>query len=327
MRVHPWNIPLWQRLTGNVSVLPHALLLQGPPGTGKKTFALTLAKWLLCEQPGADGPCGDCASCGWFTQGNHPDFRLLEPLEAEDETGKAKKGGRLITVEQVREVLEFTVLSAHRGGWRVAVLHPAEALNLASANALLKTLEEPPPGVMIILVTHHPRRLLPTVLSRCRKLSMPTPDFSDALAWLEAQGVAGGASLLREAGGAPLAAQVLADGPRSQRRDELLAALARPERQDWPALAHALQAHLAEGWGWLSRWVYDLLSCQAGGVPRYFPTQGQAMAALADRVDAARLWALQQRLFREGRWLHHPLNSQLLLESWLLEYHHALERP
>lgn len=327
MKVHPWNAALWQRLTRDPSQLPHALLLHGPAGTGKKTFALTLANWLLCEQPGPEGPCGTCPSCAWFAQGNHPDFRLLEPQAAEEETGKARKGGRPISVEQVREVLDFTVLSAHRGGWRVVVLHPAEALNVAAANALLKTLEEPPPGVIIVLVAHRPRRMLPTVLSRCHKLAVPLPDRDSALAWLAAQQADRDETLLSEAGGAPLAALELADPERVRRRDGILAALASPGRQDWPAHAQALQGHLGEGWGWLSRWVHDLLACQAGGSARYFPAHAGAIRALAASADPARLWSLRQRLLNDGRWLAHPLNAQLLLESWLLEYHHASEGP
>lgn len=327
MKVHPWNIPLWRRLIRDPAQLPHALLLHGPAGIGKKAFALTLANWLLCERPGAQGPCGECPSCAWFAQGNHPDFRHLEPLEDESETGKARKGGRPISVEQVREVLEFTVLSAHRGGWRVVVLHPAESLNAAAANALLKTLEEPPAGVMIMLVAHRPRRMLPTVLSRCHKLAVPLPDRQSALAWLAERQGTHAETLLSEAGGAPLAALDLADPERIRRRDGILTALASPKKQDWPAHAQALQTHITEGWGWLSRWVHDLLACQAGGAPRYFPAHAGAIRALAARIDPARLWGLRQRLLHDGRWLAHPLNGQLLLESWLLEYHHASEGP
>lgn len=331
MSLHPWNEPLWRRLTADPAQLPHALLLHGPAGTGKKALALTLANWLLCEFPAESGPCGRCDACGWFAQGNHPDFRLVEPLVEEEEEGrekvKAKKGARPISVEQVREVLDFAVLSAHRGGWRVVLLHPAESLNVAAANALLKTLEEPPAGVMLILVAHRPRRLLPTVLSRCHKLAVPLPGFPVALDWLDAQGLADAESLLREAGGAPLAALGLAEAERLRRRDALLAALAQPARQDWPALAQSQQTHLADGWGWLSRWVHDLLACQGGAVPRYFPCHGRALASLSQDGDAGRLWRLRQRLLDDGRWLHHPLNSQLLLESWLLDYQHALERP
>lgn len=331
MKVQPWHADAWRRLTADPAQLPHALLLHGPAGTGKRHFSLTLANWLLCETPDAQGPCGRCDACGWFAQGNHPDFRLVEPLEQEESgeeaKAKAKKGARPISVDQVREILDFAVLSAHRGGWRVVVLHPAEALNPAAANALLKILEEPPAGVMLILVSHRPRRLLPTVLSRCHKLGLPLPDFGQARDWLVAQGLEEAELLLREAGGAPLTALALAEADRLRRRDGLLAALSRPRHQDWMLQAQALRDHLAEGWGWLSRWVHDLLACQGGGEPRYFPGHGHSLTALAQQGDVVLLWRLHQRLMDDGRWLAHPLNGQLLLESWLLDYQQALEHP
>jgi DNA polymerase-3 subunit delta' len=322
VRPHPWNLGLWQGLIADRARLPHALLLHGPAGLGKRHLALALAKWLLCEAPAADSACGRCAACNWYEQGSHPDFRLVEPeAEGQEADGEAgKKGGRYITIHDIRRLGEFLALAPHQGGWRVVVVQPAETMNAAAANALLKTLEEPPRNVLLILVSHQPRRLLPTVLSRCRKLAIAPPELSTARAWLAGEGVAEADAALLEAGGAPLLARDFAEAERALRREHFLERLAAPSSPALYDLAQEQQHRLAEAWGWLSRWLYDLLAVKALARPRYFPGQALHLQALAARMPLAGLWALQQEISQAGRWLRHPLNSQLLLESWLLRY-------
>lgn len=323
--IHPWNEPLFRQLTADRERMPHALLLHGPAGVGKFDLALALGQWILCEQPGAAGACGQCDACNWFEQGNHPDFRRVEPLEAETEAGEtaakpAKKPRQIINVDAVRAVTDFLGLTAHRGGWRCAVIHPAEWMNGAAANALLKTLEEPPPKVLLILVSHQPGRMLPTVLSRCRKVPVGLPKPEAALAWLGRQGLVGPETLLAEAGGAPLAALAYGDPVRGEQRDTFLDRLARPAELDACALAQAYQPLLAEAWGWLTRWVHDVAAQHLAGTARYFPGRTAATARLGQQVDPAALLAFQRELSDAARWLRHPLNSQLLLESWLIRY-------
>lgn len=322
MKPHPWNHSLWQSLTAERARLPHALLLHGPVGVGKRHFALALAKWMLCEAPGLEGACGACAACNWFEQGGHPDFRLIEPAsETQDADGDTpKKGGRHITISEVRQLGDFLALAAHQGGWRVVVVQPAEGMNAAAANALLKTLEEPPRDVLLILVSHQPRRLLPTVLSRCRKVAVGLPAADVAMAWLQGQGLPEAGLVLQEAGGAPLLARDYADAERLQRRAQFLQRLASAGDSGLFEMAHEFQHRLPEAWGWLTRWVYDLIAVKAKAEPRYFPDALQPLQRLAGRMPMTGLWGLQQELMQAGRWLQHPLNSQLLLESWLLRY-------
>lgn len=325
MSVHPWNLGLWHDLTQDRARLPHALLLHGPRGVGKREFALALGQWLLCESPTPEGACGHCKSCDWFGQASHPDLRLLEPqAESGDEPGK--KGGKSITIGDIRELGDFLGLVSHQGGWRVVVVHPAEALNPAAGNALLKTLEEPPANVLLVLVSHQPRRLLPTILSRCRKLSFDLPVQDMAREWLVTQGLPEAAAVLDEVGGAPLLALECADPERLERRRRFLDVLSRPDPASLSSLAQASQQRIEESWGWLARWLYDLLAIQAKGRPRYFPEQAAVLGRLADRLQPAPLWQLQQELMADGRWLRHPLNGQLLLESWLMGYLNTLER-
>ncbi|NWG86992.1 MAG: DNA polymerase III subunit delta' [Hydrogenophilaceae bacterium] len=320
MSIYPWQGELWQRLTAERERLPHALLLHGAAGIGKRALAMELARWLLCQAPTAAGGCGECPSCLWFAQGGHPDFRLIEPASESETAEEGKKGGKRISVDQVREVVEFLTLSAHQGGWRAVVLQPAEALGVAAANALLKTLEEPPPRTVFLLVSHQPRRLLPTILSRCRKLPVASPEPAAALAWLREQAVDQPEVLLAEAGGAPLLALDHAEPERLARRQRFIEGLLDAEREDLSALAGEYQQRVAEAWGWLARWLCDLSLCQTTGQVRFFTDHAEALGKLAERVDANRLWAVYRQVMDDGRWLQHPLNGQLLLESWLIRY-------
>ena len=150
--------------------LSHAYLFLGPGGVGKATTARALAAALNCAQPGEDGDaCGTCPSCRRMQAGTHPDFLVISPEES-----KAQ-----IKIEQIRELRRLTDYPPLGGGWRVVLIKPAEALsaqNDAAANALLKTLEEPPPQHLLVLTARGEADLLPTIVSRCHKLAFaPLP--------------------------------------------------------------------------------------------------------------------------------------------------------
>src|SRR5262249_31352913 len=152
---------VWEKLQARRQRLPHALLITGQRGLGKYALAKEFAAGLLCEDPGTDGrACGRCLACGWVAQGNHPDFRPLQPdalaeAENEAEDGK-KKASQQITIEQVRGLDDFFNIGTHRSGLRVILVYPTEAMNRNTANALLKSLEEPSPGTLFLLVSGEP---------------------------------------------------------------------------------------------------------------------------------------------------------------------------
>ncbi len=201
---YPWQMPQWQQLAAlhESGRLPHALLLCGPQGIGKLRFGRALLASLLCEQPRAFLACGQCGACQLHKSGAHPDVRELAPEE----------GKRQIAVDQVRALQQFTAQSAHRsGGRKLVLIHPAEAMNPYTANALLKTLEEPAGDTVLVLLSHSPSQLLATIRSRCLQMKFPLPERESALRWLRTQiGDAGSAeTLLDEAGGRPLSAQAL----------------------------------------------------------------------------------------------------------------------
>ena len=255
----------WTQLIAKLDRLPHALLLHGAPGVGKLALAERFAQLLLCEKRGQGSlPCDACEACRWFRAGSHPDARLVEPEatalalgrpasvaeEGEEDKKEKKKPSVQIKIEQTRGLANFLNLASHRGGRRIAIVHPAEDMNTATANSLLKGLEEPPGGAMFILVSHRPAGLLPTIRSRCVPVPVPLPDAKASVAWLTAQGVKNPERWLAFAGGAPLRALDYATGERGEAIERVLRAIASgnraalgeiKNREELEALAEVLQ--------------------------------------------------------------------------------------
>jgi len=196
----PWQQQQWRQLQVLLASarLPHALLLHGPDGIGKRQFAQALVRLLLCAKPGEAGNCGRCHACDLSRVGNHPDWYALGP------DGKA---GR-IRIDPVRELCRALAGTAQLSGNKAAVVASAELFNTNAANALLKTLEEPPPNTYLILLSHRPRLLAATVRSRCQAVAFGLPPVELAVDWLVAQGIAlePAAAALSVASGRPLRA-------------------------------------------------------------------------------------------------------------------------
>ncbi len=330
----PWHhVPL-RDLLGRREKLPHALLLYGRQGIGKVEFARALAQSLLCESTTGDVACGACAACGWFSQGNHPDFRELKPevLSADegdtdapiDVDAKEKKKSKLITVDQIRGLANFMTLSTHRNGFRILLIHPAETLNANAANSILKTLEEPPPRTLILLVTDQIGRLLATIKSRCQRVLVPAPDEAVALAWLKTQGVAEAELALGQAGGAPLAALAFADAQYQSERKAFVQALIAADA-DHLATAQAFEkSELDNVMTWLQTWVGDMVLSRLTGEVRYHRDQKTAIARLATKINLPALFRYESQLRQARRTIHHPLNTRLLLEQLLISYSNAI---
>ena len=335
----------------------HALLLRGRKGLGKLAFGVFLAKSRLCENISDEGEaCGICSSCRWFEQDSHPDFRVIEPLalsnlstisgserngsdgdgDAEPaamaepvtdtgaETGNAKsrkKPSKQISVAQIRELADFINVSSHQNGYKIILIHPAEAMNPAAANALLKNLEEPPPQVLFILVTHQAQHLLPTIRSRCRQIAMPAPDPAIATAWLKQQGVKEPEVCLASAGYAPLAAMEFSDDSYLERHGAFIRQISSPGNFNPIALAEELQkSDLPTVVNWLQKWCYDLMSFRMTGKIRYHPAMLAAIEPLAYKI-APRPLAVYLRTLAETQQLaSHPFNPRLFLEELLFSY-------
>lgn len=214
---YPWFTAVWEGFARQVEQdrLPHALLLVGQAGIGTLELARAMAQYLLCAAPRPARSCGQCRACLLLKAESHPDLYLVSPEE----------GAQSIKIAQIREMTEFTNKTAQQGGRKLVVLFPAETMNANAANALLKSLEEPSGDCVYLLVTEQPAFLMATIRSRCSRVQIRTPDFADALQWLQRNRVADAESLLQAAGGRPLRVmEWLANdlwGQREQMRREL----------------------------------------------------------------------------------------------------------
>ena len=334
---YQWLEPAWEALAAQRARLPHALLIYGPPHIGKRELAEHFAQSLLCETPAQGGhPCGECQACRWFADGNHPDYRallpeILQPADAEvgTETGegeggatKSKAPSKEIKIEQVRSLDTFFSIGTHRGGAKVVLLYPADALNQASGNALLKTLEEPSAGTVFLMVTSRLDHLLPTIKSRAAKFAVAPPTPAQALAWLKEQGVREPETALAEAGGAPLAAQRKAeDAVAGEYRTMLLDALTGARTLDPVTTAEKCDKAGAELLTlWLTQWVSDLILHRNTGKVRYYPQQIKSIEKLAAAADLPGLFRLYRSLLAARRMAGHPLNVRLVAEDLLIDY-------
>jgi DNA polymerase-3 subunit delta' len=328
----PWVKLALERLPATVSAMPHALLLGGQAGLGKRTTALFLAKALLCETGRAgQGACGKCPSCHLYEAGNHPDLRTIETgqedaqaIEPTDEESviSARKPSRQIPVDAIRALADFVATTAHRGGAKVIVIVPAEAMHPSAANALLKMLEEPPGGATyFVLVSHRPDRVLPTIRSRCFRVPFGVPAADAALDWLKGQGIGDPRLALAQGGFAPLAAMERAgDVEFWNQRRALLDELARPGFNLLAAADHAEPIDGPVVARLLSQWAYDLVSLKSGGMVRYHPDYASVLEPLAQKLPAQALMVWYDSVLQYGRAAQHPLNKRLAMESLLSGY-------
>jgi DNA polymerase-3 subunit delta' len=307
----------WTRLAGLRERLPHALLLHGVPGIGKLALAERFARLLVCENRQGGQPCGSCDGCRWFLAGSHPDVRFLEPEtlarnvavaeEGDEPKAKDAKPSNQIKIEQARALGDFVHVMSHRGGHRVAIVHPAEDMNTATANSLLKNLEEPPASAVFLLVSHRPARLLPTIRSRCVSVPVPVPDAKAAAAWLATQGVRNAERWLAFAGGAPLRALEYATGERGEAIERVLRGVAAGDRS---ALADTKDREALEPLAEvLQKMALDRAFASLTGRTKY-----GSSAISGD----ARAWLAYARSMGRHRTLtRHPLNPRLLAAEML----------
>lgn len=210
----PWHQNNWDRITMQFIVRrnPHALLLYGASGLGKRVFAESLSSLLLCQAPMKNKHCGRCRGCVLKQAGTHPDLRHVRP-----------ESSRQIKIDQIRELNRWSVQTSQQGGYKIAIIYPSEQMNVQSANAFLKVLEEPPPQTLFILVADKVLSILPTVRSRCQSLLFSVPKHTEALQWLKSQHdhTDNLAQLLIQSGGAPLEVSKLLNGDYIRLRNDV----------------------------------------------------------------------------------------------------------
>ncbi|MGU1826884.1 DNA polymerase III subunit delta' [Pseudomonas aeruginosa] len=318
--IYPWQQALWSQLGGRAQHA-HAYLLYGPAGIGKRALAEHWAAQLLCQRPAAAGACGECKACQLLAAGTHPDYFVLEPEEAE----------KPIRVDQVRDLVGFVVQTAQLGGRKVVLLEPAEAMNVNAANALLKSLEEPSGDTVLLLISHQPSRLLPTIKSRCVQQACPLPGAAASLEWLARALPDEPAEVLEEllalSGGSPLTAQRLHGQGVREQRAQVVEGVKKLLKQQIAA------SQLAESWNSVPLpLLFDWFCDWTLGILRYQLTRDEEGLGLADmrkviqylgdksgqaKVLAMQDWLLQQRqkVLNKAN-----LNRVLLLEALLVQW-------
>ncbi|TAF82501.1 MAG: DNA polymerase III subunit delta' [Curvibacter sp.] len=299
----------------------HAWLLQGPSGLGQYTLALSLAKSWLCESPGTSGACGICGSCHAIEVRTHADLCVLMPetymmelqwpmsekAQAEIDD-KKRKPSKEIRVDAMRDAVEFAQRTSARGRGKVVLVFPAEDMNHVTANALLKTLEEPVGDVRFVLASESAHQLLPTIRSRCISHTMQWPSAHDAQAWLLAEGM--------QQGSIPLAMQ--ASGGRPD--DAMAIWKAGGALEDWPRIPAALKNGDLSVWkDWsvgiqidaAHKLCHDLMALHVDAEPRFF--HRSSLQGIRPDVRLLSEWA--KALAHSMKTMDHPFNAGLMTET------------
>jgi len=307
----------------------HAWLLAGPSGLGQYKLSLALVSAWLCDAPTELGACGHCGSCHAIEVRAHADLCVLMPETVMIELGwplsekaqaevddKKRKASKEIRVDAMRDAVEFSQRTSARGQGKAVLVFPAERMNNITANALLKTLEEPPGDVKFVLASDAAHQLLPTIRSRCLGHTMVWPDTVSSLKWIEAQGIpaAQAAVLLRAAGGRPEDALLFSQsGRHAQAWVNLPKAMARGDLsvlKDWTP-AQTVDA--------LHKLCHDVLAVKTGAAPRFFEA--------SDLIPGGSLRALtawSKALAATSRTVEHPFNPGLMQEALVSQAQNAL---
>ncbi|AIL32683.1 hypothetical protein IX83_04605 [Basilea psittacipulmonis DSM 24701] len=302
---YPWQSPeAW--LTD--PRMNHAWLIHGQKGIGKFQFALAGSASLLCESPKNGLACGHCQSCHLFASWNHPDFRLLiSDMEASERgllthliDDPQKATSKQILIGKVRELDDFLSISSHRGGRRVVMIYLAEDLNIASSNALLKSIEEPYGEVVFLLVSHSMGRVLPTIISRCRRLFLPIPPESQSIAWLTQQGIEHPQDYLAAGSGAPLQAASYASSenePIAYWLKDFAHHLCLPQFPSLSSYVEKLENITISEWlASLYRFLLDIALVQRTGHSHYYPSLQSYYQTIAQQTNCLVISQLQKWL-------------------------------
>ncbi len=321
----PWQKQSWEHLCSYIAQkrIPQALLITGNKGLGKQQLACQFAVALLCARPQANGlSCGHCSSCLLINADTHPDLIRIEPEEP----------GKGIGIGQIRSLITRLTLKPQFDTYRVVIVNPADKMNSAAANAFLKCLEEPTERTTIVLVSEKPSALPATVISRCQKLALVTPDKEIVVDWLSRSPLCKKAErgdlLLNVslAQGAPLQALDYVNDQTLTLRNDCFAA--------WIGIAKQLKSPvlIAEDWHklpapplvfWMTSWIIDLIrgyyQVQAEHV--YNPDLNRQLQELSGRLDLKGLYKLYDLLLAGRQRLDTQLNKQLLFEEILIQWH------
>lgn len=324
MKWYPWLRPHFEQLIGSYQAGRghHALLIQALPGMGDDALIYALTRFLMCQQPEGHKSCGKCRGCQLMQAGTHPDYYTLEP----------EKGKTTLGIDAVREVSEKLYEHARLGGAKVVWLKDAALLTEAAANALLKTLEEPPEKTWFFLSCREPGRLLATLRSRCRLHHLSAPQEAWSLSWLGREVTTSQESMLtalRLCSGAPAAALALLQPESWAKREALCGAVGSAlDSGDWLSLLATLNHdHAAERLHWLASMLLDALKIQQGATLLSNVDVWALTNTLANRLSGNTLRAILHDVCqsREQLLTVTGLNRELVLTDLLLRIEHYLQ--
>lgn len=314
--VMPWQKSQWAFLTEHER-LPHALILSGQKGLGKLHIALAFANYLQCTKQVDARACGECSSCHLSSVGNHPDIQLVEGEGASD----------TIKIDRVREIVDWAAKSSQLGHYKIIILKRAERMNTASANALLKTLEEPLGKTLFLLVTDYPSLLPATIRSRCQSVNFPATFSRESVNWLDAMlaGKQDAKQLLHLSGGAPLVSLAMAKDDLMAARQRLFEGLhALITRKISPLMlaADLNKQPLVNTLDFLAAFSIDIVQMQSCGADAHTLNQDglQSLQSIAQTIPLTRLYAFYDKVLTSKRDLMAGLNlnPQLLLEDLMI---------
>jgi DNA polymerase-3 subunit delta' len=306
-----------------------SILLHGARGAGLWEALLEGAAGLLCERaPKGSAPwqaraCGECEGCHLRRSGTHPDLRVVVPPALAAELGlapdtaeqgadkRSASAGREISIDDVRSLIDWAQATSHRGGAKVAVVHPLDAMAAPAANALLKVLEEPPPGLCFLTGTQQLDRVLPTLRSRCSLRAWPRPDEGAALAELQRRGEPDAQAVARWCRHAVFDADPARGLEWARRLVRQVAAGQLPPADGVPP-AVAIES--------LQKVTLDLLRARAGLAPLYLPELEAQLRRLGTRGSSGAWQAWWQRLAQAARTADFPLHAGLAVQAWVVEW-------
>jgi len=317
-KIYPWLGNQWKQIQQRKSLdrMPHSLLLSGVKGLGKNIFAQQLARSFLCSQPSGDGmACGECKSCHLIQAGTHPDFYTVELEDS-----------KVIKIDQVRSLCVTLGTKSQLGGYRIAIINPADAMNTNAANSLLKTLEEPGEKTLLILLSSQPASLPATIRSRCQKVNFTIPSAQEAEKWLKEQSEdTNTALLLALAGGAPLQALSYIEENRLQTRGEFI--------HEFLGLKTGVQnpLQMADKWNkqqpeyclaWMTSWIMDLIRLKSAlnNDSLMNKDHQKHLQPMASELDLKNLFGFLDKLKQCSRQLGTQVNLQLLFEDLFITW-------
>ena len=316
MNIYPWQKSAWVEVFSNKLKMPHAYIFYGAQGTESHKFVDELIKSVLCSSPSSENfACRKCQDCLW-SETNHPDLKVVESALDRGE----KVSTDTLNVANAREVKNFLELTPHQeNGKKIVVIYGAERLTIASSNALLKTIEEPPNNCLIIFTVNNLANLLPTITSRCRLIAFSKPNIKDAEEFLRQSDNANLIDNLSLFNNSPL--ELINN---KEMLSNVYIVIGELKKGDEIDLMKVNSIWLNNGLVWiiniLQKWAYELLLCKLSDEHNYFPSDKEVVRKLALNADLSKLLIYQNSLNTIKSYAQKAVNKEINLNSVMIEY-------